>query len=619
MAHLGIALIVFALARAVRGRSAGSNDLPARQLHRRRLIAAAFALGVGASVVKKFGFELWFILPLFAATTACAWPELWFETLLIPLGWVRAVYGLERASGGAMLALERGGSWALPAARAWARRPSAAGLAFIERRLDLCHEQGTCCVAAQALVALQRGQREAAREVFEALHAMDERELPRSVQKLARDVLVLDALARGRSAQAHALAWARPAGELGQCVERWLLALGPRLSKLRGRFWSWLYAPHRRHTLELMRRAREASASQSAQAGLQAYAALLCKHPGDIRDADVRECLHALDRLRADADFERMCGARALRLGASPDAIVDVILEPAERGLTQLVLDERLPLSWFPLGRTHAAVSARVSDEHFARLHTLVNELNGRLDIRADLPMFEEWRAWNALRVAASVAADRSMAFRAVYAPLTSWIVQLVNRRNQRVLGRTMAVWLRDFGLECSAPDTAELLERNAMATLQDRLPLVELSDCELLCEPRNCRRWRQATRVVLGALAVGVPLVVCIVSAQLRLAAFGWITLVGTFSGLLTPWRVLDARCVDVLRGEHGVTLQNAHGCFVICRGDLAFVRMLAPRLVFLRMRRKPRWVPGWMVTLTADRAQTRELLTELDSLRQP
>jgi hypothetical protein len=240
----------------------------------------------------------------------------------------------------------------------------------------------------------------------------------------------------------------------------------------------WAFAPNRRGTLPIVRRAlavldgvyleiepeptRAPIASapivpgDAWSAALARHAAVLTQPLATIEGADLLALGRAWDAILEDRNAERVLAERALLLGGGSSARSLVRLREAiEEDLTTLVLARAIALD--TLGARDAAAAAsptidrvrrRVRDHLLVGIESASDALRRRLDDKRELPAVDEWREWTTLRLAYEHGSRlagtdfRRLAFYKVHHDLTSLAVWLFNDRGQRPLGNAMFKWL---------------------------------------------------------------------------------------------------------------------------------------------------------------------------------
>ena len=422
-----------------------------------------------------------YVLPFLIVIVALALPWTTTRLVLVPLGLPRAAYWLARtaevtfdqdAHGGAVLA----GAWALLRRR----EPDEATAGWLEDRLrpEPVETLGGAGILATGLLLAARGDRDGARVVIRTVMEIDRGACPVTAQSLASEWLAADAAARGAWREVAAIGVDLRAGR-----QAWLLSavaqslLGEPLAPGRLGLWMrWAFAPNRRGTLAIVRRALdvldgvylepEPTRPPPARAeiltddewslALARHAAVLTQPITTIEGADLLALGRAWDAVLEDRKAERVLAERALLLGADSSARSLARLRQAvEEDLTTLVLAREVALDTLRDRAPGAAsspmidrVRRRVRDHLLVGIESASDALRRRLDDKRAIPAVDEWREWTTLRLAyehgtrlAGVDFQR-LAFTKVHPDLTGLAVWLFNDRQQRPLGNAMFKWL---------------------------------------------------------------------------------------------------------------------------------------------------------------------------------
>jgi hypothetical protein len=564
------------------------------------------------------------LVAIVALCVACiAVPEPLTRWVLVPLGMVRSAWRLHAVVGGATRAFEVRSSRVLPAALALLRNPTEQNAAFIEARFENCLELATTGVASLALVALARGDRDAARDGFEVLAGLAPREAPSSVFELARDFIALDAASRGDFGRVAAVGRLRPHGR----TTRLLSLLAPSLvdggspSNKSRVLRAWALSAGKGHTRALVDRALLGTLPRPAAAvapKLDAQAALHAVSAAEVRRSDLVAAVQSLDALRASAEWHASIARRALTLSPGLDArtVSDAVLRDAEEGIAGVVLAARMPVSWLPDGPTAEVVRKRLREERLTRVEVLVKEIERRTKSRNDLPEFDEWRAFGDVRraiddatVDAWTAAEYRVVFQVAYYTLTSYAVRLINIRTRRVLARQVCGLLKDLGQKADATDAQALLHKNFQACAADRLPRVRSMEGEILS---YTRRMNLARAVVFFSMVASISALVFAIPAIDRsaLPAKGVIiaaVVMLLIVALLVPLLVAYRFCEMSMTAD-GVVVQLTRGRYVALRADVASATSGYGGLLVLHLKRAPAWLPRTVFTCASSREKANE-----------
>ncbi len=594
-----------------RRRSRGSVT-PARQPN---FVAPRYVFGVllgGPFLVSFFVTGSWLAFVI-AAPFLVAASSVWLNTFVfVPLGLVRTAWAVDRFSGGVGRLVERRAGSALPAARALLRRPDEAGARFIEDYLATCLQLGTAGAAATALVALSRGQRDDARAVFAVLEDMGRSEALPAAARMAREYLVLDAVARSDWARVDVLG-DRPAAS--RLVRLWARiarrVLGRADAPSERAVWrAWVLAAGRRPTKLAVASALRIAARPGpapVAPSLDAHVALFRCDPSRLRDHDVASAALSLDALRSTGAFQASLERRALTLGApgAGAAASEAVLRDAEEDIAQLLLEARAPANWLPPGPTGDTARERLREARLVRAAALATELQRRARELKDLPEAEEWRAWGDARQACREAlldADSAPAydalFRNVYRPFNAYAARLINVRSRRVLGGDVVRFLLSLARLAEARDTYDLLEGNTSAVRGDRMPRVERLEGELVGRPGISAR----PVVVVWALIAAVLAVGIVVAASIAVGfdpglPLFFVTMLGI--SVVLAIGVARDRMVECSLTADGLNMQNRFG-FFIAPADEVTLRRGPGRIVRIHLRRAPAWMPRHTFTVS-------------------
>ncbi|MES2295828.1 MAG: hypothetical protein V4582_02245 [Pseudomonadota bacterium] len=443
------------------------------------VFAIASNFGMAAKVASAF-----FIVPL------CL-PTLILRTVILPLGWHRCAYYFVRCTYPLSVCRESAAGGVVYGALALARRGATpAKLAWLAGRLAARPSPRMAGDLALGLLAALNGEQRAARLIFHSIDTRAPKFGPRSLRRIARDHLVMDAARQG---QWQEVIWR---GRRARHSYRWSYAVARMVERLDGRAqacpaWQlrllWLFAPRRRATLSLLRRALAGPAPARAPA------------PSAAMPADLAGALAHFARLLLGAEKEG--AAPATEQFLSVVRWVDVRLEsPA----THVHLHERLarldPLSggdadavtrafraqlvtliiplierWPSLvqGETErpviALAVAALEQGAMQNIEVRCDDYSHRWKTKSALDAHAEWASWAELRHAASqliaLAPDAQAAvFHQMFEPICNFAAHLHNVDGRHGLAHDMFAWL--YMHANADPDASALLKKNMKAYL---------------------------------------------------------------------------------------------------------------------------------------------------------
>lgn len=433
-----------------------------------------------------------YLIPPLLLIVALALPWTTTRLVVVPLGLPRVAYWLARTAevtfaddphGGAALA----GAWALLRRR----ELDEGAAAWLEDKLRPTQVQtlGSAGILASGLLLAARGDRDGARTVIRTVTELDRRASPVAAQGLASDWLAADAAARGAWSEVAAL---DTIVDLGR--QAWLLSavaqsiLGAPLAPGRLGLWlRWAFAPNRRRSLPILRRALDVLdgvylesdppaaapkrdvvvAGDAWSLALARHAAVVTRSIDALEGADLLTLGRAWDAILEDRAAERILAERALLLGADSSArTLARLREAVEADLTALVLARAIGLDTLQEAGAAASptierVRVRVRDHLLVGVESASDALRRRIDERRELPTVDEWREWTTLRLTyehgTKLAGQgfRRLAFYKIHPDVTSLAVWLFNDRQQRPLGNAMFKWLLS---EATAIDDARAI-----------------------------------------------------------------------------------------------------------------------------------------------------------------
>jgi hypothetical protein len=550
--------------------------------------------------------------------TVAASPAL--AELAVLLGLPRAAWFFARLGGGRGALGERQGSAGLMAAQALARRrrwtpPDAQ---FVERALEDCIELGTSGAAALALLAAVRGDVERSAPVFGVIEAGGFEHGYAPAVRLARTHSAVDALRRGD--------WRRLAGFGFDWRESRLVRLLHGIARRRlgytgapsaPELWvEWLVSPRRHVTYALVRgalRPPPAPPPPEVAPSLAAQVALLERDPLSVGPKDVAAAVRSLDALRESAEWRARWPDRALALGVSAQGTdpCEGVVRDAIADLVGATVEGSWRAGWAPPGPTGDEVRRLVTDERFRVAEDLVRELERRSRARRDLPEIEEWRAWadarRAIEELRSDGLEPQALFRTVNHRLTAYAVRLTNVRSRRALAGNVFRFLRDLARNAQAHDAYALMERNCAAVRGSGLPAAPSADGEAIGMPGLLGRRRDVVRAFLLVAAIFGPM--------------GWIAWTsGTVAIVALPLFLalmlaaqLASRVVECWVADEGLIVQSRRARYVAVHGDVRAAGAGPGGWMWIRLRRRPVWLPRVVFTVAESRARADEFVSRI------
>jgi hypothetical protein len=405
------------------------------------------------------------------ALTALFWPIA--RHVLAPLGLVKPAYYVALAAWSS--AEEREGMALLAASVALHRQreldPEAAS--WLEDRIQRQAILRGAAIAAAALTAAARGDREGARALFQSVRTLDPRVRSRAATHTAAGWLAADAAERG--AWEEAIEIGSPFADAGRVA--WLLAgIGQRLLGQPGApgrpklLLLWLLAPSRRQTFAIVERALsvpdgaappadddDARPSISEPDGdllgsaLAAHARLLsARRPVP---AEIARTGRAFDAAFDDDALAAQIAERGEALGAMrAETALSRMRADVEESLFQLLKEQHIALddAADDLGGVAFAAQRRLRDETLAVIEALSDAVRSRVNERRELSAIDEWREWSALRIAYERGVTlggpelRYLAFTKVHSDVCALAVWLFNERKERPIANAMFRFLLD-------------------------------------------------------------------------------------------------------------------------------------------------------------------------------
>jgi hypothetical protein len=448
-----------------------------------KIVLLAFLLGMAAAT-SLVGMA--FLAPVIIVLVV---PGPLLRRIVVPLGMPRVAYWTARWFWPIEVINGAGAGAALYGALALARRPSstqamARSIDWLEQRVNRAQPVRGASVVAAGLLAALRGDRQPARCLFLIADTMHRKFIPRRVRAIARDWLVVDAartgnwrevIRLGRRAYDDRLRWSYAVARIGE-----RLIGDPRGCRDWQLYLCWMFAPRRRATFALLRRAlavprtpRQAAAEPAVAEELPEALANLarslenrCVHDGPSFAASVCAVDAALDGSATRALVQQRLHA----LGAKPDA--DAVMSGLRTRLTDVLVplieaspklasgENRGPM----LDQAKELVRIRL----FRDIEAQCKDYGDRLKGESSLTAIAEWAVWAVTRDAANrlleLAPESEIAlFHAMYVPVCNFAVFQHNKCMRRALANEIYSWLHRHSQ--SDPSAAQLLLGNVRAS----------------------------------------------------------------------------------------------------------------------------------------------------------
>ena len=387
-----------------------------------------YSLGRGAS---------WLIVPLATLTTVglvAVHPWLAVRWVCIPLGLPRLALKLGRLGGHPWVRDPEGGQVLAAVLAQLRRRVDEDMHKWLRGQLQRGPLRGAGLVAA-GLLAADAGDRAQARALLASLDDLDPDLCPPLARKVALDWLVADAVRDGNWARVSSLADDHPSPS--RTVR--LMALLARVHRGEAHdsvWWAWLRAPHRRHTLALVRGvlapadalvlepvAPADDPRLAANDGGPSPAEALALHVEALGDTDapgssarLTRLGHAWDRAMDDFGFRGRIRrrAQALRCEATGELVMARLHREACEDLARAMLQSQASIDSLGDGRS--------IERAVAQMHTM---------------------ALDELEEASAVLAAPRPTFASVDDVLSSWLLWLSVRRRYQALAQVTAPELR--------------------------------------------------------------------------------------------------------------------------------------------------------------------------------
>jgi hypothetical protein len=450
------------------------------------IVLATGVFGMGALLG-----TLWCV-PCFVVGLALLMPWATTRRVLIPLGLARPAYWLAGLAGWTWKHDRDGGSLV---AGAWAllyqRAPNREVMDWLSRQRDRQPAFQASHALATGLMAAARGDLTGARALLESVEEIGPQRTPRIFHALAREWLVADAASRGQWARVVTLARgaraATPSVRLLGKIGGHLDASQPATTSALSLWWSWLVAPHRRHTLALVRRAARASVAATGPGAapvhalttslqpdphtdaLTTHVAVLCGQVGPSHAVALRYLAHAWDRALTSPDTGRAILQRAAALGARNGArALAALTETVARDLADMARAYELPVAaWSRDSHSLREAERLLREQLIAEVELAFDALRDRVDQNRNLSAMDEWREWLSLRALHRRAASlggfdlRRLVFPHVHNVACKMAVWLWNERREYFLANAMFHWLLQEAVAVGDAEAIELQRRN--------------------------------------------------------------------------------------------------------------------------------------------------------------
>lgn len=422
-------------------------------------------------------------------------PSFVFKQLVVPLGLPRITYWLARGFGPVGTMYQGGAGAAVFGALALARKhppregPTAQAVAWLTQRINGTESErmrGAGVVAGGLLAAL-RGDRHRARCLLLMADTLPHQRVPWSTRAVARDWLVADAARSGNWREVIRLS------RRGEDGFRWSHLMGgiaERLTRLPGaprdwRLWlSWLWAPRRRATFGLLRRAlavprvptpETVVAAAAEPAPVQALPDALA----DVADvlinrfardgASLASRVHKVDAALDRPELRSLVQQRLTALDAHQDT--DTIVSTFRTRLVELlvpVIEECPSLASGPeRGPIIEQAADRVRSRLLRDIEAQCRDCNERQKREVSLDALAEWETWAVMRESANRVLELDPGseltlFRAMYVSMCNYAVFQHNKCKRIVLAHDIFAWLARHAKSDAA--AVQLLNSNMLA-----------------------------------------------------------------------------------------------------------------------------------------------------------
>jgi hypothetical protein len=415
-----------------------------------------------------------------AALLVVIWaPTIILRWIVVPLRMPRLAYWMVRICWPLGLVKEiRAGAVVFGALALAQKGASDESLTWLAQRLRSAEPLHGAGVVAAGLLAALRKDDDLARCLFAMADRMDNRLISRSVRAIARDWLVVDAARAGNWLRVIRL------GRRTPIKLRWSYGMARIAERLIGdpRAWrDWqlwpcfLWAPRRRATFPLFRRALAVPARRSAQPHAApaiaelplALGSLARAIDGTADGAALGQSIDAVDR-----QLDSMRGGieqRLNALGGRGDA--GAILSAFRQRLIDLVMPliEEDPYLAREARRGSIMDQAvwQVRRRLFGDVEARCKDYRERTEERSALDPLAEWEAWAQLHSSAAQLLEldpnvESALFQTVFAPVCNFAAFQHNGRKRIALAHDMFIWLLRYSR--SDPQARQLLAKNVNA-----------------------------------------------------------------------------------------------------------------------------------------------------------
>jgi hypothetical protein len=402
----------------------------------------------------------WTVVPLRMPRTAY-----WTVRTCFPLGLIKEIEAAAVVYGG--LALAR-------------KNPSEEAISWLERKLRNAETiQGSGVVAAGLLAAL-RHDTDRARGLLATADRMHARLIPRSMRAIARDWLVVDAARVGNWPRVIRL------GLTDTNRLRWSYSMARIGERLTGDPQAWrnwqlwpcfLWAPRRRVTYPLFRRALAVPVRRSVQADAPPGAAGLPLALGGLARAleganahDGKLLARSIDAVDRELDpMHPMIEQRLGMLGGRGNA------GSVQSLFRHRLIDLAIPLIEDDPYLARAAQQDSIMEQAVWQVRRrLMGDIESQCrDYRErtagedSLDLVSEWETWARLNSSADRlleldSAAENVLFQMVYAPVCNFAVYQHNGRKRIALAHDMFIWLLRYAHD--TPEARQLLAKNVQA-----------------------------------------------------------------------------------------------------------------------------------------------------------
>jgi hypothetical protein len=403
------------------------------------------------------------------------------QWIVVPLRMPRAAYWTVRNGWPLGLTQEIEASAVVYGALALARTsPSEEAISWLERKLRNSEPIHGAGVIAAGLLAALRKDVDHARGLLAIADRMHARLIPRSMRLIARDWLVVDAARLGNWHRVIRL------GRHGMTRLRWSYSMARIAERLTGDPQAWrswllwpcfLWAPRRRVTYPLLRRALAVPLRRSVQAdaapsttGLPLTLGNLARALEHANAYDGELLARAIEAVTRDLDsMHEMIEQRLGVLGGRGDA--DSVLAQFRQRLIELVTpliedDPYLARLAQPDSIMEQAVW-QVRRRLLGDIDARCKDYRERTAGESSLDLVAEWEAWarltsSATRLLELDSAAEDILFQMVYAPVCNFAVYQHNGRKRIALAHDMFIWLRGYAQGTS--EAKQLLAKNIQA-----------------------------------------------------------------------------------------------------------------------------------------------------------